>query len=335
MKHILSLFLLTLCLTLQAASPDVTVTVSDFTLDYSTSARVVRLTPTTAGTSHRAVSDADGLVTFASITPGIYNLSIEGVGVPTLTIRVPSQSETIAASEIVISGWTAPAHTSGTITPENVVASGYLALSGQTNRIADNGSTLTFNGAAVVGWGDLVWTNAAGLTTLRGTTNGLVRFSLENENNPNFSFGTALPGSIGPQMSFSGSIADGTNVSANYEFGSYGVVHNTVFNFDSTDNGDIESLSITIAPDLANGAIRIAATNGAASLSGIFMSDQGTNTASMTTDGTVTATQFKKGSFTGITTTNTFYTTGASGSGVVTNVQVVSGGIVTSWVVTP
>src|SRR5205085_2725182 len=82
MNRFLFLLLLLLAPTALAASPSVLVTVSDFTLDFSAPGRVVRLSPTTAGSSQRSLSDSSGQVTFASVSPGIWTLTIEGDGVP-------------------------------------------------------------------------------------------------------------------------------------------------------------------------------------------------------------------------------------------------------------
>ena len=102
MNRFLFLLLLLLAPTALAASPSVLVTVSDFTLDFSAPGRVVRLSPTTAGSSQRGLSDSSGQVTFASVSPGIWTLTIEGVGVPSLLLRVPSSSSTLSAG--VVSG---------------------------------------------------------------------------------------------------------------------------------------------------------------------------------------------------------------------------------------
>src|SRR5438477_7141274 len=93
-----------------AASPSIQVLVSDFTLDYSTPGRVVRLSPTaaTGGTAQRGLSDSSGQVTFSSVAPGLWTLTIENVGVPALTLRVPSSASTLSASNLVISAWTPP-----------------------------------------------------------------------------------------------------------------------------------------------------------------------------------------------------------------------------------
>ncbi len=116
MNRILSLFVLFafFAVNLFAATPTITVTLADFTADFSGAGYVVRITPSTGGTAARALTDSDGVASFATVTPGIYALSIEGAGVPTLQIRVPNTASTTAASAIVISNWTPPS--TGTIT---------------------------------------------------------------------------------------------------------------------------------------------------------------------------------------------------------------------------
>ena len=88
--------------------PAVTVTVSDFTLDYSPASRSVILQPDAGGTALSGTSDADGVVGFPRVTPGLYTLTISGVGLSPLTLRVPNQSGTLSASNLVISNWTPP-----------------------------------------------------------------------------------------------------------------------------------------------------------------------------------------------------------------------------------
>ncbi len=57
--------------------------------------------------------------------------------------------------------------------------------------------------------------------------------------------------------------------------------------------------------------------------------------SNITSSGSVNATNgYKKGAFTGVSTTNTVYTTGAGGVGSVTNVITAQGGLIVSWVVT-
>jgi hypothetical protein len=118
MKRILSALtaLAFASLTALAATPDITVTLSHFTLDFSGPGYVVRLTPIAAvgGIAARALTDSDGVATFENIAPGSYNLTIEGVGVPTLLIVAPDSSATIAANTLVKSEFTAPSQAAAT-----------------------------------------------------------------------------------------------------------------------------------------------------------------------------------------------------------------------------
>ena len=102
-----------------AATPDVTVTLSDFTADHNGADFVVRITPTaaTGGTAQRQLTDANGLATFTAVAPGVYSLTIENAGVPSLEIRVPDTAVSTAASGIVISEWTAPGPASSPASP--------------------------------------------------------------------------------------------------------------------------------------------------------------------------------------------------------------------------
>jgi hypothetical protein len=74
MKRILSALtaLAFASLTALAATPDITVTLSHFTLDFSGPGYVVRLTPVAAvgGVAARALTDSDGVATFENIAPG-------------------------------------------------------------------------------------------------------------------------------------------------------------------------------------------------------------------------------------------------------------------------
>lgn len=94
----------------QAATPTVTVTVSDYTLDHLAADRVVSLAPQSGGgaVQRREVSDANGVATFSDLTPGRYSLTIASVGVPTVTILVPNQSGTLASIDLVESAFTRP-----------------------------------------------------------------------------------------------------------------------------------------------------------------------------------------------------------------------------------
>lgn len=52
----------------------------------------------------------------------------------------------------------------------NLHVPGYLTLSGQTNRVADNGTALTFNGTPIgTGGGDALWNNVVGAAVLTNT----------------------------------------------------------------------------------------------------------------------------------------------------------------------
>ena len=61
----------------------------------------------------------------------------------------------------------------------------------------------------------------------------------------------------------------------------------------------------------------------------------GTNMFTLSSSGLATsAAGFAKGAFTGITTTNTFYSVSSDLLSTVTNIVVVQGGIITGWTVT-
>ncbi len=101
-----------------------------------------------------------------------------------------------------------------------------------------------------------------------------------------------------------------------------------VFNALSTQS----SLNVGFSNITSSGTISagvVTATNG---LTGGGL----TITTNGTFGGSVNATNgFKKGAFTGITTTNTFYSVSSDLMTTVTNVVVLQGGIVTAWTVTP
>src|SRR5438045_4459998 len=60
------------------------------------------------------------------------------------------------------------------------------------NNVAIDASSLLLDGAPVGGGGETVWTNNSALYSLLGTTNGIARFDFTDENNPTFTFGSAL-----------------------------------------------------------------------------------------------------------------------------------------------
>lgn len=156
---------------LLAATPTITVTLSEFTLDYSGAGYVVRLTPTTAGTAARTLTDSSGVATFSEVTPGIYNLSIEGVGVQTIQITVPSSSDTLAASGLAKPPWTAPGP-SAVISP-NSTFRGVPYLWPSTQGAAN--SALLNNGSGVLSWGAallITGTPTVGDTPIASDTTG-------------------------------------------------------------------------------------------------------------------------------------------------------------------
>ena len=109
----LSLFVLfvAFCSILYAADlkiPNVTVTVSDFTLDYAPDGKTVTLMPASGGSTFSGTSDADGVVNFLRVTPGQYTLSISGIGLDPLTLQVPNSTNDLSASNLVVSAWTPP-----------------------------------------------------------------------------------------------------------------------------------------------------------------------------------------------------------------------------------
>jgi hypothetical protein len=87
------------------ATPNVVFTLSDFTVEVSGSGYKVQLSPNYEGTT-----DSDGVVTFSSVTPGIYTLNVPGAGVPSLRVTVPNATGPYNAIDIVNDGqgWLAP-----------------------------------------------------------------------------------------------------------------------------------------------------------------------------------------------------------------------------------
>lgn len=134
--------------------PAVQVTVSDFTLDYSPASRAVTLMPNAGGSILSGTSDANGLVGFARVTPGLYTLTIAGIGLDPLTLRVPNQSGTLSASNLVISARTPPSGAPYAAATDNLRAWSLLTPSAKQNALASVldaanrlslGTNLTFN----------------------------------------------------------------------------------------------------------------------------------------------------------------------------------------------
>lgn len=164
MKNVFRLLSLLLCFSLRAAvglqSPAVQVVVSDFTLDYDPASRAVTLSAHSGATPLSGTSDANGSVVFSPVTPGLYQLNIVGVGLPQFTLRVPNQTGTVQAKNIVISDWTPP--TAATYAP----ASPTLRALGTRLSIVDG--ALLLDGSPI-GGGDTVWTNDATIHPLDPT----------------------------------------------------------------------------------------------------------------------------------------------------------------------
>jgi hypothetical protein len=138
---------LALAIPLHAASPNVTVTLSTFSSQYSGAGYRVLMTPTTGGTAQADVTSAEGIVTFSSVTPGFYALSILGVGVPTIMLKVPSSSATLEASDLISDGWTLPAPSTSGATPWfRGIAYLWPAAQGAAN------SALANNGSGTLSW---------------------------------------------------------------------------------------------------------------------------------------------------------------------------------------
>jgi hypothetical protein len=217
--------------------PSVTVTVSDFTLDYSPVSKEVALKPAAGGTIRAGTSDANGVVTFARVTPGLYTLTIAGIGMDPLTIQVPNSTNALAANALVISAWTPPSGASYAGATANLRAWSLLSSSAKEDQSAN-----------LDAW------SAIATSTKQPASDNLTNWS-------------ALATSAKQATLTATSSIVGTNA-----------------NIGGTAN----------------------ATNG-----------------------------FLRGSFTGITTTNTFYSVAADLLSTVTNVVVVQGGIITGWTVTP
>src|SRR5881394_2204717 len=88
--------------------PNVTVTVSDFTLDYAPDGKTVTLMPASGGATFSGTSESDGVVNFLRVTPGQYTLTISGIGLDPLTLQVPNSTNDLSASNLVTSAWTPP-----------------------------------------------------------------------------------------------------------------------------------------------------------------------------------------------------------------------------------
>jgi hypothetical protein len=177
--------------------PSVTVTVSDFTLDYSPASKEVALKPDAGGAIQHGTSDADGLVAFERVTPGLYTLTISGVGLSPFTLLVPNQTGTFAAKDLVISAWTPPSGASYPAATANLRAwsllstdplalPGALELSGETNRLTISGGALFLDGSPIGELGG----STVNVTVSNITANG--SFSLSGQANLYTDDGTGL-----------------------------------------------------------------------------------------------------------------------------------------------
>lgn len=136
-------------------SPSILVVVSDFTLDYTPESRTVTLSPHSGAAVKTATSDSNGQAGFVNVTPGLWELRIAGVGLPDYTLKVPNSSETLNATNLIISAWTPPAALPFVNTN----------LSELSKRLSIVDGSLLLDGVAVGGaGGDTVWTNSDSYT---------------------------------------------------------------------------------------------------------------------------------------------------------------------------
>lgn len=167
MRKLTSL-LVCLCATaLQAATPNVRVTVTDFCDTCSGIGNTVQLTPgATVAAADPAnlsgLSDGSAQITFSSLPAGFYRLGIAGVG--QFQLYVPGQSGTLEASDLVISQWDRPKRASTVLKSDIFRGVPYLWPPMQ----GSSGTVLTNDGSGNLGWGAgsggaQVWTNDSGV----------------------------------------------------------------------------------------------------------------------------------------------------------------------------
>jgi hypothetical protein len=87
------------------ATPNVVVTLSDFTDAVSGAGYFVQLSPSS---SHFGATASNSSITFSSVTPGTYVLNMPGTGVKSVKIVVPDEAGPLDAIDLVSETYTRP-----------------------------------------------------------------------------------------------------------------------------------------------------------------------------------------------------------------------------------
>lgn len=85
------------------ATPNVVVTLSDFTDTISGAGHFVQLSPSA---THFGTTASNGAITFSSVTPGTYVLNMPGSGVGSLKIEVSNEAGPLNAIDLVVDTFT-------------------------------------------------------------------------------------------------------------------------------------------------------------------------------------------------------------------------------------
>jgi len=172
---------------LPAATPNLLVRVSDFTLTAPVASQPVRLEPRNTASAvgiQRGTTDSSGSLTISNLPSGRYTLFLPASGISDLILELPNTAGTLVASDYVITeGWTAPT----TASAKPVGGSSYLLAP------PNAAGALTNDGSGVTGWlglenfggastgptfADVVWTNnGVAFTTTEGKTNNFLSYS--------------------------------------------------------------------------------------------------------------------------------------------------------------
>lgn len=123
MKRFLFLIAMALAHGAWAASPNVTVTTAQFCEDCSYSGISIRLVPTAAdgATPRYTNTPANGVVTFASVLPGYYTLTVDVTPPQSISILVPDTSGTLGATNLIFGAWGNRPFTVPSISPDGVI----------------------------------------------------------------------------------------------------------------------------------------------------------------------------------------------------------------------
>lgn len=188
-----------------AASPDVHIAVTDFTLAITPGSRTVTLAPVSAGTVRSGTSDSAGDLTLGSVFPGDYTLSISGSDIA-LTLHVPSSYARFEARDLVVGAWTRPTAAGSSQAASNLREWSLLSPSSKQDALGAT-SEITISNA-----------------TINGSLLGVADGALQLDGSPITGGGASISNitSTGEIFGFGSGAVDGSTITDAFDIFAYG-----------------------------------------------------------------------------------------------------------------